>query len=37
MKTMVTEWARQHFQTRSRHPRLELLLRIAAALAWNGF
>ena len=37
MKTLLAKWNKGCLRSRSQHLRLELLLRIAAALAWNAF
>jgi hypothetical protein len=37
MKTMSTAWIRNPRATRRTHPLFDLLLHIAAALAWNAF
>lgn len=37
MKAMTTAWIRNPRAVRRNHPLFDLLLRIAAALAWNAF
>lgn len=37
MKTMTTAWIRGRRAARRNHPFFDLLLRVAAALAWNAF
>jgi hypothetical protein len=37
MKTMTTAWVRVQHASRRNHPFFDLLLRVAAALAWNAF